>query len=246
MARILILDIETTPSLGYVYSLWRQNVGVNQIERVGEMVCMAWKWYGEKKVYFTSEWTDGRQGMLDTIWELLDEADVVVHYNGKRFDMPTINREFWHADMLPPSPYQQVDLYQVAKSKFRFLSNKLDFVAADGNLGHKMDTGGFELWLGVIRRQAAAQDKMRKYNRRDVTLTEALYVKMLPWITNHPHVGLIDGDPGACDRCGGHSFQSRGYAYTRLGMYHRYRCNDCGGWTRIGRSTERAVQRAIA
>jgi hypothetical protein len=184
--------------------------------------------------------------MLDKIWELLDEADIVVHYNGKRFDMPTISREFWHADMLPPSPYQHVDLYQVAKSKFRFLSNKLDFVASDGNLGHKVDTGGFDLWLGVIREEPWALKKMRQYNRGDVDLTERLYVKMLPWITNHPHVGLINGDAYACDRCGSHNFQSRGYAHTRLGSYKRVRCNNCGGWSRIGRSTERAVQRGYA
>jgi DNA polymerase elongation subunit (family B) len=246
VARILILDIETTPSLGWVWSLWKQNISLKQVEAVGEMTCMAYKWYGEKKVHFTAEWIDGRQGMLDIIWDLLDEADIIVTYNGKRFDAPAINREFWHADMLPPSPYQHIDLFQIARSKFRFLSNKLDFVAQDGNLGGKLDTGGFDLWLGVMRGETKAQNLMRKYNRRDVTVTEDLYVKMLPWIHNHPHVGLIDGDPGACPNCGGHNFQSRGYRHTRLGSYKRYRCNACGTWTSIGRSTERAVQRGYA
>ncbi|NIV35232.1 MAG: hypothetical protein GWN58_38990, partial [Anaerolineae bacterium] len=51
------------------------------------------------------------EGMLEGAWELLDEADAVVHYNGKKFDIPTLNREFVKYGFTPPSPYKQIDLY---------------------------------------------------------------------------------------------------------------------------------------
>ena len=116
--RLLILDVETTPSVCYTWGLWNVTLGINMVKEPGTTLCYAAKWYGEKEVMFSWDIRD--------IWSLLDEADAVIHFNGKSFDVPTIQRDFLLAGLLPPSPYKQIDLRQVCKSQFRFLSGKLD------------------------------------------------------------------------------------------------------------------------
>ena len=87
--RILAIDIETSPNLAYVWGLWDQNVSLNQLVESGEILCWAAKWLGEDEVFFYSKQTTGRKSkMIRAAWALLDEADVVLHFNVKRFDIP--------------------------------------------------------------------------------------------------------------------------------------------------------------
>jgi len=246
MAKILTLDIETAPNLAYVWGLWKQNVAIGQIEKSGEVMCFAAKWKGRKKVEFVSAHELGRHGMLKRAHELLSEADIVVTFNGQSFDIPWLMAEFFTEGFAPPAPFQQVDLYRVARRRMRFPSNKLDYIAQRAGLGGKFHHSGFDLWLGCMRGDEKSWREMRTYNRQDVVLTEQLYDRLLPWVNDHPHVGLLDDDPFACPNCGGHKFQSRGWAYTKLGRYHRYMCKACGTWTRNGRRNEGAVQRGVA
>ena len=44
---ILFLDIETAPLLGYVWGLWKNNVGLNQIYRDSYVLNWAASWLGE-------------------------------------------------------------------------------------------------------------------------------------------------------------------------------------------------------
>ena len=123
--KILLLDIETAPNTAYVWGLFKQNISISQIVDSSAMLCWAAKWLDNEDVMFSSI-MGGRKKMLQRIHKLLDEADAVVHYNGSRFDIPTLNKEFLEAGMSPPSPYAQVDLLKTARQQFRFPSNKLD------------------------------------------------------------------------------------------------------------------------
>ena len=117
--RILAIDIETSPNLAYVWGLWDQNVNLNQLVQSGEVLCFGAKWLGNEPIVFRSI-LDGKKKMLRDAWKLLDEADVLVHFNGKRFDLPWLNTEFVSAGLAPPSPYRQIDLMTVCKQQFRF------------------------------------------------------------------------------------------------------------------------------
>jgi hypothetical protein len=158
---------------------------------------------------------------------------VVVHYNGVKFDIPHLNREFLLAGLTPPSPYKQVDLCNVVKKRFRFVSNKLQHVAESLGLGSKVDTD-FDLWVGCMKDDPKAWKLMEKYNRQDVKLTERLYHWLLPWIDGHPSRRLYDGVTG-CPACASSNLVRRGYAYTNLGKFVRYRCSDCGSYFRDSR-----------
>lgn len=227
----LIIDIETRPHLGYIWGLWDQNVGLSQLVETTEMLCFAAKWYGQKDIQFYSVHKDGKQGMLDAAHSLLDQAAVVVHFNGRSFDIPHINREFVTNGYSPPSPYAQVDLLKVVKKQFRFASNKLAYVTKTLGLQGKLDTGGFDLWLQVMAGDEKAWDKFARYNKQDVKVTEQAYVKLLPWIQGHPNINLFTGGNG-CPKCGSPDVQKRGFAYTPLGVFQQVRCNKCGSWSR--------------
>ncbi len=230
--RILLLDIETAPNLAHVWGLWQQNIGLPQIIKSGYTLCWSAKWYGEEEVYFNSIYHGSTKKMLKQIHTMLNEADAVVHYNGTKFDIPTLNREFILYGLPPPSPYKQIDLLRTARSQFRFASNKLDYVANFLGLGTKTKHRGHELWTQCMAGDQEAWEEMEEYNINDVILLEAVYDVLKPWIKNHPNQNLYSNGDHVCPNCGGHHLQKRGTSYTISGRYQRYQCKDCGTWSR--------------
>lgn len=232
--KILLLDIETAPNVVYTWGLREQNISINQIEQSSYVMCFAAKWYGEKGIHFHA----GKKGkgrahgaMLRTIHKMLSEADMVVHYNGRSFDIPTLNKEFVLAGMKPPAPYKQVDLYRSVKGAFRFQSNKLDYITQALELGHKVRHEGQELWTKCMKGDRRAWTRMKKYNIGDVTLLEKLYDEIKPWIKGHPNHSTFKMI-AACPPCGSMKLQQRGRASNSQGSYMRFQCQDCGAWSR--------------
>jgi hypothetical protein len=243
--RILLLDLETSPNLAYVWGLWQQNVSVNQMVSSTEVICFGARWYGQKKVQFSSIHHDGKEAMLKAIHELIDQADAVVGWNSASFDIKHLNREFVENGLLPPSPHKDIDLMRVAKQRFKFPSNKLDYVAQKLEVGAKVKHSGFELWVKCMAGDEVAWREMKKYQIQDVNLLVELYEKLLPWIKNHPNRALIDGRPEACVNCGGNSINARGMEVTGAGVYRKYQCQSCGKWMRGAKSEGTSTMRSI-
>lgn len=228
--QILILDIETSPHAVYTFDLWDTSISPDKMISPAKMICWAAKWYNEKEMYFAS-FDNGPVTMLKKLHKLLDEADVVVHYNGLKFDIPYINREFIEHGFNPPSPYKQVDLYQIVKRNFKFSYNKLNYVASQLDIGEKLNNINIELWIGAMNKNPGSLKIMKNYNEQDVLLTERLYTKLLPWIEKHPNHGAYN-DKQSCPKCGSDKFHKRGYSITAIARYIRYQCQSCGGWFR--------------
>ncbi len=226
--KTLVLDIETSPNLAHVWGLWDQNIPINMLEVPSEVICFSAKWVGEKQVYFYSR---RDVNMFSRIWALLDLADAVVHYNGKKFDVPHLNTEFKNHLLLPPSPFKQIDLLHAVKSRFALPSYKLAYVARWLNLPGKEETGGFELWKGVMANDEKSWKKMEKYNKQDVVLTEQVYDSLFAWIPGLPNNHLYEGGTG-CPYCGSDHIQKRGFAYTGVSKYQQYQCTSCGRYFR--------------
>lgn len=244
--RILILDLETRPNLAFCWALWDQNIGLSQIVETGAVISFAAKWHGERKVLFYSDFHDGHGVMVQAAWDLMDEADVIVHYNGKAFDIKWLHREFVLAGLAPPSPHKDVDLLTVARSRFKFTSNKLDHVAQQLGVGAKVKHSGFELWVKCLEGDAQAWALMKKYNVGDCVLTERVYDRLLPWIAGHPHHGLYsESGTDCCPNCGGTDLEKRGFSYTALGRYQQFRCRTCGGWSKSGKRLDGVGARGI-
>jgi predicted RNA-binding Zn-ribbon protein involved in translation (DUF1610 family) len=231
--KILLIDIETAPNKVYTWGLWNQNISINQIQEPGYTLCWAAKWHGGDKIMFRSTHNDGKQKMLEEAYELLDNADAVVHYNGTRFDIPILNQEFALMGWPPPSPIKHIDLLRTARSQFRLASNKLDYVASYLGLGSKVQHKGMPLWTGCMAGDAASWKIMERYNKGDVILLGKVYRALKPWVKNHPNFGLYTqkGKP-VCPNCGSIHLVKRGLYNTATLSYQRYRCSSCGTWSR--------------
>lgn len=227
--KTLVLDIETLPLEAYVWGLWDVNIPINMIKEPGQVVCFASKWVGTKSTQFHRG-----PDVIQTAWELLDAADVVIHYNGKKFDVPHLNTEFVLAGLGPPSPFKHIDLCNVVKRQFKFPSNKLQYVSTALGLPGKVDTGGFELWKGIMANDEKWWAKMEKYNIQDVRITEKLYQRILPWIPDHPNLRLFNAN-WVCPTCGGPRLQKRGFAYTKVSKFQQYQCLSCNSYFRDSR-----------
>lgn len=229
--RTLILDVETMPLEGYIWGLWDQNVGLNQIKEHGGLLSWAAKWLGSDEVYFSSVHHFGRKPMIEAMWELMNEADEVVGWNSNRFDIPHINTEFLKAGLGPTSPYKKVDLMRTVKSVFKFPSNKLDYVSQQMGFGTKVDHEGFPLWIKCMEGNPKAWETMREYNEHDVILTEKHYEKFLPWLNSGVNRSAL-ANSHVCPNCGSSHLHSRGTTRTLQLTYKRYQCQECGTWSR--------------
>jgi len=239
---ILTLDIETSPLESYTWGLWDQNVGLEQIKTEWSILSYSAKWLDSKKVIYQDTGGRGPKRVRDDkclmlpLWKLLDTADIVVAQNGQRFDLKKINARMIQHGLGPYSPVKVVDTLLAAKKHFGFTSNKLGWMSkylTETPKDEHKKFPGFELWTECLKDNPAAWAEMRKYNVRDVIATEELYIKLRPWISSHPNVGAFHEDSETrCPKCGSTHVQSRGKAVLQQGVYKRFQCQDCGGWSR--------------
>lgn len=243
--KILTFDIETAPNLALAWGLFNQNISISQIVEPGRVLSFAAKWLGSNRILFHSEKHDGHEGMVRAMWDLLNEADFVVGWNSKGFDEKHMNREFLLAGLTPPAPYKSIDLLLSVRAQFKFASNKLDFVSQQLGIGQKIKHSGQELWNAVLAGDDKAWNLFRRYNKQDVALTEALYVYLLPWLKNHPNMGLWADGERVCAKCGADQLAFDGLATTGTAAYARVQCAGCGSWNRLGAIKGRVQVRAL-
>jgi hypothetical protein len=236
--KILLLDIETAPLRAHVWRLWKQDIYIDQIISEWFMISWSAKWLYDDKIMsdvLTPEeiLKEKDKRIVTSIWYLLNQADIVITHNGVRFDIPKIQTRFLYHGLPPASFYQQIDTFQVAKKEFGFSSNKMDFIARFLGLDVKIKTD-FTLWVECLEGDQEALDYMVKYNEHDVEILEEVYLKLRPYIKNHPNYNLyIDSETPVCPHCGGSHLSHVGYYYyTPTGKYKDYRCDDCGALSR--------------
>jgi hypothetical protein len=231
---IWVIDIENTPNLAYVWGMWDQNVNLQGLVETQKVMCFAAKRHGEKKTEFWSAYEHGEDAMFQRAYEIMDEADIVVGYNSRRFDVPHLNREFLLRKYKPYAPVKHVDLLTVVRQNFRFASNKLDFVAQQLGVGRKTKHSGFDLWLKCMADDPTAWKLMEKYNRQDVAITDKVYTEVKGWITTHPDISAYEDLEGGCKNCGSDHLQRRGPVpgkQSKTRDYYRFQCVECGTWT---------------
>jgi DNA polymerase elongation subunit (family B) len=237
--KILVLDIETFPNIGYIWGKYEQNV-----IRYTQQSCIATfvaKWLGEKKIiakalpdypgYAAGSYDD--KAIVADLWNLFDEADIIIAHNGDQFDIKVVVGRFVIHGLMPPSPFKTIDTKKLVKGVARYNSNSLDDLCGQLFGTHKIKTD-FDLWEGCINGDMASWNRMVKYNRMDVLLLEKLYLRLMPFAKTHPN--LTFWTRGTCPKCGGHDVQYRGTARCVTRQYQRFQCNTCGSWGRVAKS----------
>jgi len=242
--KILILDIETAPIMSYVWGLWDQNVSLNQIESDWHVLSWSAKWFGEKKIMYQDQrdrlgTIENDKALLEGIWKLLDEADIIVTQNGKAFDQKKLFARFILNGMKPPSSFKHIDTKQIASRNFAFTSNKLEYLTANLCKKHKKlktkKFQGFELWKQCLVGNKKAWQEMERYNKQDVLSLEELYTVLMPW-DNSINFALYSDDVITVCSCGSKKLTKNGFVYTNVGKYQRYKCKDCGAESRSGKN----------
>jgi len=231
--KVLTWDIETSPAIVYSWGLFGQDHSVSQIIEPSRVLCFAAKWLDKKSTEFYSGFHTSREDMIAQAWRLLDEADIVVSYNGIGFDTKHMNREFLLAGLGPVSPFVDIDLLRINRANFKFLSNKLGYVTEAVGLPTKLETGGMELWKQVLANDPAAWAKFKQYNIRDVVVTEKLYLLLAQggWIKG-VHAGLFNGNMTTCHSCGSSDLTPVGVIYARSSAWPKALCV-CGVFNKV-------------
>lgn len=236
-SKTLVLDIETSPVLAYVWALKDQNIGLNQIHKDWDLMAWGAKWLDDpvSKVMYDDRRDDkDDKRILKGVWKLLDEADIVITQNGKKFDSRKLNARFMLHGMPPPSPYKHLDTYLIARDAAEFTSHKLEYLTANLNEKYKkLDHGrypGMTLWTECLKGNQAAWEAMKEYNVHDVLSTEELFKIIRPW-TNKSAAPVFRTD-GKCVMCGDTHLQKRGFDHTLTASYQRLQCQKCKKWQR--------------
>jgi uncharacterized protein YprB with RNaseH-like and TPR domain/predicted RNA-binding Zn-ribbon protein involved in translation (DUF1610 family) len=233
-SRIVFLDIETAPSLGWVWAKW--NTNVIDFEKNWHILSFSWKWLGEKEVHVKGlidypgyeKNKENDKALVTDLWKILDQADIIIAHNGDDFDLPKTNTRLITHGIKPPSPYKTVDTLKIARRVFKFDSNKLDELGRYLGVGRKMPHTGFHLWHGCMTGDPESWKLMKEYNKQDVILLEQVYFLMRPWAKSHPQVN--QGELLACPKCGSLKVQRRGFSFTAFRKKQRYQCQECTGW----------------
>lgn len=237
--KILLFDIETAPIKAHVWQLWDNNVALNQIEADWHLLSFSAKWLGESKIMYADQRNakniEDDSKLLEALWKLLDEADIVIGQNSKNFDQKKVQARFVLSGMKPPSTYKHIDTLVLAKKHFGFTSNKLEYMSNKlctkyKKLKHKKFPG-HEMWVECMKGNKLAWREMEKYNKHDVLALEELYTKLIPWDSSINFSLYHEGHEHVCS-CGSTNHHKYGVAYTSSGKYQRYKCNDCGSETR--------------
>ena len=202
--RRLFFDIETSPNIGLFWEAgFKKNIDYSNIIKERAIICICYKWEEEKEVY-SLNW-DAKQNdkaMLQKFIEVANTATELVGHNGDKFDLSWIRtRCLYHSIEMFPK-YTTIDTLKVARSKFRFNSNRLNYIADFLGIGQKIKTE-FCLWKDILlHKDKKAMEDMIKYCKKDVVLLEKVFKALSQHIEPKTHYGVIFGeDRGSCPEC---------------------------------------------
>lgn len=241
--KVLLFDIETAPNVSFTWTHYETNVLAYVQQWYMLAFCAKWLDSGETISRCLPDYKNYQPGapddreMIKELWELFNEADVLIGHNGDQFDIKKTNARFIVHGLNPPAPYKTIDTKKVARKYFRFNSNKLDDLGNTLGVGRKVKHTGFDLWQDCMNGDLEAWEVMRMYNRQDVLLLERVYHKLKPFMTNHPNMSVLSDLENGCPVCASTEIIKRGFALTPIGRKQRYQCTKCGAWA-TGRHTK--------
>jgi len=230
--RRLYFDIETSPNIGLFWEAgYKKNIDYSNIIKERAIICICYKWEDEKSTEALT-W-DAKQcdkKMLEKFIKIANSADELVGHNGDKFDLAWIRtRCLFHGIEMFPN-YVTIDTLKVARNKFRFNSNRLNYIAKFLGIGQKIHTE-FDLWKAIVlEKDKAAMDKMVKYCKMDVILLEKVYKHLATHIAPKTHYGVIFGqDRGNCPECGSNDLIRHLQRINASGIKKIvYQCKTCG------------------
>lgn len=235
-AKVLLFDLESSASISYHFGRFKVFVGVDQVITRPFLLTIAAQWLNSDSQFGCKLSEDevlakDDKALVEVMWKLLDEADIIVAHNAKRFDEALLNTRFLAHGMKPPSSYKVVDTLKIAKKYFKFEANSLDEIADFLGIDRKLPTD-FRLWREVMECLDGRIDYMLDYNMNDVSVLKDVYLAIRAWDKTHPSVGFFSTAPKhvSCPCCGSLEYNrlEGKTAKAFVWEYTEYRCNNCG------------------
>lgn len=239
-AKILIYDLETHPLKCLAWSKYTEYINDDFLIHGWGLLSWSAKWLFEDKVFsdkltkeelnnLTQNDIVSDERITKSLWELFDEADVIIAHNNNKFDEKRANTKFLYYGLKRPSPYKSVDTLKSFREKFAADSNKLDYLAKkffhiEGKL--KTEVG---LWRKVMDNDYEALKYMEQYNIQDIHVLEAVYLEMRGWIVNHPNTAMqAVSDNNCCPVCSSAEREDCKTPYrTHVNEFDAFRCLNC-------------------
>ena len=230
MIKRMIWDLETSPNIGLFWRPgWKVSLSHDNIIQERAIICVCWKWEGDKKVHHL-EWDAGcDRDLCSEFLEIAKTADELIAHNGDNYDVKFFNaRCVFHG--LDPAPiWKTVDTLVIARRRFGFNSNRLDylgkFLCGEGKIKTE-----FGLWKDILLKNCPlAMKKMVLYCKKDVTLLEKVWEKLSAYHLPKSHAGVAEGlAKWSCPHCAGEDVKVTKTRYTTAGTVQKQmQCNGC-------------------
>lgn len=239
-AKVLVFDIETSFIEYRGFSLYPNFIPHKNITKDWNILSFSYKWLFEDEI--KSFWLTPEEAVLGDdsrivkeLWNLFDEADILIAHNLQKFDNRKANSRFLKHDLKLPSPYKQIDTLLQARKMFALTSNRLDYLATFLGLEGKLDNSD-GLWHKVMSGDAEAMAEMVEYNEQDVAVLEEVYLKLRPYFRGAQNIGIyVADDVATCPTCGSEEldWDLKTDYVTQVNRYKAFRCQCCGS---LGRS----------
>ena len=261
--KYLYFDLESSLMEGYFFKIWDENIPITRVKKHSHLLTAAWATNdGEvESIRITPEdvKTGNDLAVVVKVIEMINSCDVLVSYNGKRFDLKLLNTRAIYWGLPPITAKKHIDLFEQAKKSFKFPSNSMQNVSKYLGLDGKIETGQTMLWercANYDNKEVCSQalEEMETYNRQDIEATRDLHKRLQGWGKNTPNIGTIakskDGVEGLrCTHCGSSDVDKivvdgevkKGY--TAVSSFDLYRCNEnsCRGISRVNASGKALV-----
>jgi predicted PolB exonuclease-like 3'-5' exonuclease len=232
MRKRLYFDLETSPNIGFFWTAGHKlNIGYENIIKERAIICICYKWEGEKKVHsLTWDKNQCDKKLLTEFVKVANEADELVGHNGDAFDLPWVRTRclFHRIDMFPT--YTTIDTLKIARYKFNFNSNRLNYIASYLGIGKKIKTE-FDLWKDIVlNKSETALNKMVAYCKQDVILLENVHKELRVHDKPRTHFGVIGGkERGSCPECGSDKVNKQRVRVMASGTKQaQFKCTSCG------------------
>ena len=187
-ANILYIDLEVSKSMMFNYGLRVPSGYINPDDLIKPFYIICWvaSYMGQDKVFsgcVTQEqalaWDDGE--ILAPLRELVDSADIIAGHNVDAFDVKKLNTRLLLNGIEPVTGKKTLDTLKMARSKFAFESNRLDYISQKLGLRPKDHIDNRD-WLKIVTTgDAPTLKKILKYCRKDVSIGKDVLDRLMKY-----------------------------------------------------------------
>lgn len=197
-ANILYIDTEVSKSQYFNYGakVPSKYLRIDDLIHEYYIICWSASYVGQDKVFSdcvttqeAKKWTD--KNILQKLRDLMQSADIIAGHNVDAYDMKRINTRLLLNGIEPVIGKKTLDTLKIARSKFTFESNKLDYISQRLGFRGKDDITNND-WLEIVKHgDKDTLQKVDAYCQGDVTNGKAVLGRLMKYSGKRKDYGAI-------------------------------------------------------